>query len=223
MKKPTTTQNKSAQRRDLTVEKIVEAALVVLKSNDPNALTMRRVAEQCGVSAMAIYHHVNDKEQLATLAADSLFLAAVNTPRTGATWREKYVDLWEAIRHNLLETPGAGMIFVRKAIVGPGSATATEQMFALLKEGGLDGQAIAEANDAATMLFIGSLANELTRPEKIRELLGKQVPREETPLLHDHMDVYATRDGGERYRLALGWLLDGVVQQSKAQSRTNPK
>lgn len=207
---------KTAQRRDLTVEKIVEATLEVLKSSDPAALTMRRVAEKCGVSAMAIYHHVNDKDQLATLATDSIFLAAALAPRKGADWREKYADLWETIRTRLIETPGAGMIFIRQAVLGPGTATATEKMFEILKEGGLSGAEIAEANDALTMLTIGSIANDLTRPVQIREQLGKQVPPEDTPLLIEYMQTYATRDGAERYRLALMWILEGVVQRSQS-------
>ena len=214
MKKNLSPRPKSPQRRDLTVEKIVDAALKVLKSSDPSALTMRRVAEQCGVSAMAIYHHVSDKDELATLAVDSIFLTATQTPRRGSDWLEQSIDLWDSIRAGLLETPGAGMIFVRQAIIGPGTASATEQMFRLLKDGGLDGQSIAEATDAMTMLSIGSIANELTRPAQIRERLGEQVPREETPLLHDHMQIYATRDGTQRYRQALRWLLDGVVQRA---------
>ena len=83
-------------------------------------------------------------------------------------------------------------------------------MFQLLAEGGLDGQAIAEASDAQTMLLIGSLANELTRPAQIREQLGKQAPSEETPKLLENLDIYATRDSEQRYRLALNWVLDGV-------------
>lgn len=200
---------KTLQRRDLTVEKIVEAALSVLKSNDPSALTMRRVADKCGVSAMAIYHHVNDKNQLANLAVDSLFLAATRTPRNGSDWRERYIDLWDTIRRSLLETPGAGMIFVRQPVIGPGTALATEQMFQHLKDGGLSGQAIAETNDAMTMLLIGSIANDLTRPPKVREELGKQLPPEQTPLLHKNMQSYATRDGAERYRLAIDRMLTG--------------
>lgn len=214
MKSQTRTKNKTNQKRDLTVEKIVDAALDVLKSNDPSALTMRRVAQACGVSAMAIYHHVDDKTQLATLAVDSLFLEAVQAPRKGDTWRERYVDLWVEIRLRLLETPGAGMIFVRQAIIGPGTAKATEQMFQHLKDGGLSGGAIAKANDAMTMLLIGSIANELTRPPQIREELGKQLAPEDTPLLNRNMRAYATRDGGERYQLAIGWILDGVVQEN---------
>lgn len=203
---------KTSQRRDLTVEKIVEAALDVLKSNDPSSLTMRRVAEQCGVSAMAIYHHVENKNQLANLAVDSLFLAAARAPRIGSDWRARYVDLWDDIRTRLIETPGAGLIFVRQAVIGPGTALATEEMFRHLKDGGLSGRAVAEANDAMTMLSIGSIANDLSRPPQVREELGKQVDPEETPLLQRNMQAYATRDGAARYRLAIGWILDGVVQ-----------
>lgn len=212
MSGPNRNPKKTNQRRDLTVEKIVEGALEVLKSSDPSALTMRRVAQECGVSAMAIYHHVEDKNQLATLAVDSLFLTATQAPRSGGNWRERCVDLWVAIRAKLIETPGAGMIFVRQAIVGPGTATATEQMFRLLQEGGLSGRAIAEANDALTMLLIGSIANDLTRPAQIREQLGKQLAPEDTPILRENMQTYATRDGSERYKLAIGWILDGVLQ-----------
>ncbi len=186
--------------------------MVVLKSSDPSALTMRRVAENCGVSAMAIYHHVNDKDQLANMAADSIFLEAVQMERNGANWRDRYVDLWCAIRAGLLDTPGAGMIWVRQAVLGPGTAHATEQMFQLLKDGGLSGSEIAEANDAVTMLSIGSVANDLTRPAKIREELGKQLSADDTPLLHANMQTYAHKDGEERYRLALTWILNGVAR-----------
>ena len=208
-------QQKTRQRRDLTIEKIVEATLSVLKSKDPSALTMRRVAEECGVSAMAIYHHVNDKDELATLAVDSIFLAAAKAPVQGRDWKAQSINLWLNIRQGMLDTPGAGLIFVRQAILGPGTATATERMFEILEQSGLPGDAIAEATDAMTMLSIGSIANELTRPPRVREELGKQVPDSETPLLLKNMRSYATRDGTERYRLSMEWLLDGVVQRSK--------
>lgn len=208
MKQP----KKTVQRRDLTVEKIVDATLAVLKSHEPSALTMRRVAEHCGVSAMAIYHHVDHKDQLATLAVDRIFGDAVDTPLQGADWRAQLVELLVTLRAGLLETPGAGMIFVRQAVIGPGVAKVTEKMFQLLHDGGLDGQAIAETADAITMLTIGSIANELTRPARIREQLGKQIAADAAPLLHENMGIYANRDGAERYVLALRWLLAGVVQ-----------
>ena len=94
-------------------------------------------------------------------------------------------------------------------------ATATEQMFQLLKEGGLSGRSIAEANDALTMLPIGSIANDLTRPPQIREKLGTQLAPEDTPVLRQHMQTYATRDGSARYKLAISWILDGVLQAEK--------
>ena len=221
MPRPTPRSKKTNQRRDLTVEKIVEASLVVLKSSDPSALTMRRVADECGVSAMAIYHHVNDKNQLAALAVDSLFLAAAQGPHDRENWRDRLLDFLREVRRRLLETPGAGMIFVRQAIIGPGTATTTELMFECLREGGLSGRAIAEASDAITMLLIGSIANDLTRPPQIREELGKQLAPDETPILQKNMQIYATRDGGERFMLALGWILDGVIKADAPEARDN--
>ena len=47
---------------------------------------------------------------------------------------------------------------------------------------------------------------------QIREELGKQLTHEDTPLLRRNMQAYATRDGGKRYKLSIGWILDGVVQ-----------
>jgi len=102
------------------------------------------------------------------------------------------------------------MIFIRQAIIGPGTAKTTEAMFALLKEGGLNGQAMVEAAEAMTMLSIGSVANELTRPAQIRQRLGEQVPPLDTPVMHEHLTEYAIRNGAERCLVALNWLLDGA-------------
>lgn len=118
---------------------------------------------------MAISHHVNDKDKLATLAVDSIFFRAAKATIHGPTWRKQVIKLWLGIRTDLLETPGAGMIFVRQAILGPGTALATERMFGLINDSNLPDHAMAEAMDAMTMLSIGSMANELTRPAKIRE------------------------------------------------------
>ena len=87
------------------------------------------MAEKCGVSAMAIYHHVDDKDKLANLAVDSIILKVSNASRIGENWRDQVVNLWCSIREGLLETPGAGMIFVRRAIIGPGTANWTPPLF----------------------------------------------------------------------------------------------
>ena len=108
--------------------------------------------------------------------------------------------------------PGAGTIFVRRAVIGPGTARLSEEMFRLLSQGGIEGTAAAEAADAMTMLCIGSIANELSRPPKIRERLVEQAPSEDLPHLMAHIEAYAVRDSEARYRVALSWLIEGVAR-----------
>ncbi|MFC4588542.1 TetR/AcrR family transcriptional regulator [Sphaerisporangium corydalis] len=56
-----------------TGEKIVEAARGILVSEGAQAVTMRRVAEAVGVTAMAIYKHHRNREALLGAVADRTF------------------------------------------------------------------------------------------------------------------------------------------------------
>ena len=200
------------RKRELSLDKIAEAALHLLRDKGEDALTMRSVAEACGVTAMAIYHHVSDKETLATIVIDRLFQQAAASPSSDSDWRSALTRLWIDIRQRLLDVPGAGTIFVRRAVIGPGTARLSEEMFRLLSQGGIEGTAAAEAADAMTMLCIGSIANELSRPPKIRERLVEQAPTEDLPHLMAHIEAYAVRDSEARYRVALSWLIEGVAR-----------
>ena len=94
---------KKPKKRELSQEKIVAAALEILAREDEAALTMRRIATLCDVSAMALYHHVDDKEQLAELAVDSIFLKAAETSRNRqGPWRECIYALYHDIREGLV-------------------------------------------------------------------------------------------------------------------------
>ena len=146
-------------RRDLTRDKVVSAAVQVMASEGADALTMRRIADACGATAMALYHHVPDKASLLNLAVDSLFLGVAEDVRRGDGWRAQLTNLWLDIRASLLDIPGAGEVFVRQPILGPGTALTTEEMFRLLGEGGVSAEGIVQASDALTMLTIGSIAN----------------------------------------------------------------
>jgi AcrR family transcriptional regulator len=71
------------RKAPLSVESIVEAGLRVARGRDVETLTMRAVAEQLGVSTMALYYHVPDKERLLDRMRERL-LEAVPTPEPQA-------------------------------------------------------------------------------------------------------------------------------------------
>ena len=49
-------------RRDLSVDEVVDQAVAILRAEGEEGLSMRRLADACGVTPMAIYHHLDDKE-----------------------------------------------------------------------------------------------------------------------------------------------------------------
>jgi AcrR family transcriptional regulator len=56
-----------------TEERIADAALSILESDGPAHVSMRRVADAVGVTAMAIYHHFENKDSLLNFVTDREF------------------------------------------------------------------------------------------------------------------------------------------------------
>src|SRR5438045_9323528 len=54
-------------------ERMAAAALRILEREGPEAVTMRRVARACGVTAMAIYHHFPSRKALLDSIASQEF------------------------------------------------------------------------------------------------------------------------------------------------------
>jgi len=56
-----------------TSQRIYRCALGILEAEGPQAVSMRRVAKEVGVTAMAIYHHFPNREALLDAVVDSEF------------------------------------------------------------------------------------------------------------------------------------------------------
>lgn len=103
------------RKRDggLSEERIVKAALAIINRSGTDALTMRALADELGVSPMAAYYYVESKDDLLRLVGDSL-LAQVKVPKEGAgTWDERLRKLLRDQRNALKRHPG-----LREAIIG---------------------------------------------------------------------------------------------------------
>lgn len=198
------------RRRDLSVAEVVARATTIMGEEGKSALTMRRVAADCGVTPMAIYHHVASKEDLLTLVVDAVIATSLPTEAETGGWRDSMIAFGCRLRGSLLGNPGAAAVFLRRPIVSPNLARVTEYLFATLQRGEITGPAAAEAVDAIVLVTMGSIANDVSRPPDVRERLIGQVPVSETPLIVDQIDAYAHRDAEARYRVALEWLLDGI-------------
>ena len=80
------------ERAPLTRELIAAEAADLIREEGLEALTMRTVATSLGVSAMALYHHVEDKDEIIRLVGDDI-LAKIDLPDPeSGDWRELLIE-----------------------------------------------------------------------------------------------------------------------------------
>src|SRR3954449_4981099 len=70
-------------RADLSRDVIVERALTVMDADGPDAVTIRRIAHELGVTPMALYWHVANKDELLAAMGDALLAGVTLPPPTG--------------------------------------------------------------------------------------------------------------------------------------------
>src|SRR5262245_42188218 len=74
------------QREPLTRERILAAALAIADADGVEALTMRRLAQELGVEAMSLYHHVQGKADLLGGIAE-LVVQQIDLPPPEGDWK----------------------------------------------------------------------------------------------------------------------------------------
>ena len=96
----------TATKSDLSRAAIVERALTVMDVEGPDAVTIRRIAQEFGVTPMALYWHVANKEELLAAMGDAL-LADVTPPPATGSWSTQLRGVVEILIEHLSRHPAA--------------------------------------------------------------------------------------------------------------------
>jgi AcrR family transcriptional regulator len=72
----------------LSLDRIVAAGVTIARTEGLAAVSMSKVAAEVGVTAMALYRYVGNKDELLTLMVDAAIGAPPEVPRPGQGWRE---------------------------------------------------------------------------------------------------------------------------------------
>jgi AcrR family transcriptional regulator len=150
---------RSAPRVQLSRDLVVTAALKVIEAGGGAALTMRRVADELGVSASALYGHVANKEELIQLVLEQI-MEEIPAPRPGGDWREMMRVFARETLGVFRRHPGVAGLTLGRVPFGPSKLAGTERMHAVLRAAGLPDQVAAYAGDLGS-LYIGAFAHEL--------------------------------------------------------------
>lgn len=151
-------------RRALSVDQVVEAAVVLADRDGLAALTMRSLAQQLGIAAMSVYTYVPGRAELLDLMLDHVYAAMTRTPTDGAPWRQRVRAVADDNRALYRRHPWAADVSTLRPPLGPGQLAKYEHELAALEGLGLTDVQLdaalshlltfvrANARDAATAL-----------------------------------------------------------------------
>jgi AcrR family transcriptional regulator len=125
----------SRAKAELNRSAIVERALTVMDAEGPDAVTIRRVAQEFGVTPMALYWHVANKDELLAAMGDALLADVVPPPATGP-WHVQLRGVVDVLIRELSRHPAAAGLVFPRILVTESGLRLTEFTLALLEGAG---------------------------------------------------------------------------------------
>lgn len=126
-----------AGRRRWTDEDILDAAATLLRTEDADTFSVRKVAAALGTDASSLYRHFRDKTELLRALTDRVLKAAMDDCRADGDWKQRITGLALRLRETFGEQPELARIWGRYASGGAGSRQVMEDILQALQMSGL--------------------------------------------------------------------------------------
>lgn len=215
-------------KRELSIERIVDVAVVLADAGGLGAVSMAAVAGELGVTPMALYRYVNAKDDLVTLMQEAGIGVPPEDIREAEGWRpalERYVHDMSRVylEHSwLLDIPITGtpltpnnLAWLEAALeilqpLGLGDNDQVSIVLALIAQVRWEGLIVRGYTEAA--VAAGASPDDLDRRDN--EILEQLVTPEEFPRVHAALHAGAftdAGDGSDPFTFGRDRVLDGVA------------
>lgn len=197
-------------RPPLTRERIVDAALGLVRADGLPALSMRALADEVGSAPMSLYRHVADRQDVLVAMLD-VIAAGLPVPAPVDDPRAELAGLLTMVRDAFVRDPWVVRLLVDEGLASPLILPVVERVVLALERGGLAGDALADAYELLWHYVYGeavSTAVEATSPRSFAERMTRE-------RLADYPAIARMYDGarreGDAFARNLDRLLDGVL------------
>jgi AcrR family transcriptional regulator len=211
-------------RRPLTRDAIVEAALVLLERDGLQGLSMRRLAQELGAGAASLYWHVGDKEELLSLLLDRI-VGEVEVPEPDPEhWQDTIKEMARSARRMFAQRRDAAQLSLGRIPSGPNSLPVLERNLAVLAASALPPRVIAYAADMFA-LYVGAFAYEesiQSASQATPEQLGAywaSLPPEQFPVMSSLASDLVAGGADERFEFAIDLLVRGLEAMAGSAER----
>lgn len=214
-------------RTPLDRERVVQGALDVINANGVDGLTMRRVGQELGVEAMALYRYVSGREELLEAVVERLLGGITDNVETQgfASWQGYLQALAHEVRRVALKHPAAFPLAATRHPAAPWlrpplrSIDVVEHFLTTFSNAGFDDSSAVDAYKLFTTFLIGSLllevaahGNDISAGESGRD--GAEAPLtrqlEKAPHVRRTQERLSEDTSQEQFEIGLESLIDRV-------------
>jgi len=184
-----------------------------------DSLSMRKLGQELGVEAMALYYHFANKDDLIDGMVDLVF-AEIELPHSGDQWRSAMRQRAIAVCDALLRHRWAIGLMESRRRPGPANLRHHDSVIGTLRAGGFDIAMAAHAYSLLDSYIYGFALTKLNLPfdtaddvAEVAQSMLEPFPPDEYPnmveILTDHV-MKPGYDYGEEFEYGLDLILDGL-------------
>jgi AcrR family transcriptional regulator len=183
----------------LTRDGILDVALAIMGTDGPEKLSLRRLGDQVGVTARALYGYFDSKEDLETALVERAIPLPPTTTPADTAWDALLLDYLLEIHDAILLHPGLAQLFIARSARNSATDRIREYLLKLLLEsGGLDIDDAVAALGTLSRYLLGCISIEdAARRRERKEGTADDAPSAEFPTLGLVFSRYAERNSRE--------------------------
>lgn len=210
-------------RKPLTKELILSSAIELADESGLDSLSMRTLASRFGVTAMSLYNHVANKDEILEGMVDAVFDEI--EIQDAADWKEAIQKSSMSALEALLRHPWATSLMMSNRSAGPSRLHYGEWLLKTLRSANLSDEMIFHAYHALESHLLGWTLQQQNFPYQGDELADvvqsylREFPVDDYPAMGEHIKQHL--DPGERthtgFEFALHIILDGLERARDAE------
>lgn len=147
----------TGRRAGLDHDDVVDAALALVEAGGPEALTMRKLAAELGVTTTTIYWHAGNRDDLVLAVVRRRAEQRAATPISGSTPQDRIASIAEHIWQGAIDHPNVTALAHQAGAIDVLEQHARQALAAELAAAGVRGRAARDAMTAILLCVAGFL------------------------------------------------------------------
>ena len=208
-----------APRIPLSRRRVLGAAVALADRGGVGSLSMRKLAQELGVEAMSLYHHVANKDDILDGIVDVVF-GEIELPSGQADWKAAMRGRAISAREALRRHPWAPALMESRSTPGPANVRHHDAVLGILRNAGFSVELAAHAYSLLDAYIYGFALQETSLPfrtpeetAEVAQTIMAEFPADQYPHLAEIAVERALRPGydyGDEYAFGLNLILDGL-------------